>query len=74
MGLGKDAMYHLNNYQDFCTECCNKCTTVPDGYCPSYCLVLQKGALIPFEKIQNKYIQYQGDINKVCRYIKGAKV
>ena len=71
MGLTeKQRQYHLVSYQDFCTECCNKCSAVPDGYCPSYCLILQKGALIPFEKIQEAYIRNKGDLQKVCAYIR----
>lgn len=71
MGLTNEQRdYYLESYQDFCTDCCNKCATVPDGYCPSYCLILQKGALIPFEKIQEAYIRNKGDLQKVRTYIK----
>lgn len=71
MGLTeRQRQYQLESYQDFCTECCNKCTTVPDGYCPTYCLILEKGALIPFEKIQAVYIRHGGDLQKVCSYIR----
>lgn len=70
----KQRQYHLESYQDFCTDCCNKCTTVPDGYCPSYCLILQKGALIPFEKIQEAYIRNKGDLEKTIAYIKRYRI
>ena len=70
MGLGKDAKYYLSSYQEFCSQCCDHCETVPSKNCPRYCLILQKGALIPFEKIQAAYTQYKGDLRKVCAYIK----
>ncbi len=70
MGLTEEQRnYYLGSYQDFCTECCNNCAAVPDGYC-SYCLILRKGALIPFEKIQAAYIRHKGDLMKVCSYIR----
>lgn len=75
MGLTeKQRYFYLGSYQDFCTECCNNCTAVPDGYCPSYCLILEKGALIPFEKIQEAYIRYDGDLRKVLAYIRRYKL
>lgn len=68
MGLTeKQRYFYLGSYQDFCTA-------VPDGYCPSYCLILQKGALIPFEKIQETYIRNKGDLQKVCAYIRRFKL
>ncbi len=75
MGLTeRQSQYQLESYQDFCTECCNHCSTVPDGYCPSYCLILQKGALIPFEKIEEAYIRNKGDLQKVCSYIRRYRI
>ncbi len=71
MGLTEEQRnFYLGSYLDFCTECCYKCTTVPDGYCPSYCLILQKGALIPFKRIQEAYTRNKGDLQKVCSYIR----
>lgn len=64
----------IRNYDDFAIECCNQCTAIPDGYCPTECDVLAKGRNMPFEKILKKYIQYEGDLAKVFRYIRGAKV
>lgn len=71
MGLtNEQRQFYLGSYQDFCTECCNKCSTVTDRRCSSHCLILQKGELIPFEKIQEIYIRNKGDLQKVCSYIR----
>lgn len=58
----------FENIKQFCSFLCNHCDT--DGYCPTDCDLLEKAREIPFEKINNKWIEYNGDIEKVARYIK----
>lgn len=59
----------FDNIDEFCSLCCEECTAMPDGYCPSDCDFLEKARKIPFEKIVTKWIEYNGDISKVARYI-----
>lgn len=58
----------------FCNYCCNCCTSDPDGYCPSDCDLLEKARKVPFEKINAKWIEHNGNIQKVVRYIKQYKI
>ena len=58
----------FENINQFCSFLCNNCET--DGYCPSNCDFLEKVRKISFEKINNKWIEYNGDIKKLVRYIK----
>ena len=60
----------FENTNKFCSYCCEECTAMSDGYCPSDCDVLEKARKMPFEKINAKWIEHDGDIQKVVRYIK----
>ena len=53
----------------FLEKSCNNCSA-NDWYCPSYCLGLEKAKKMPFEKIQQIYAKWDGDLVKVHRYIK----
>lgn len=57
---------------DFCSYVCN-CACSNDWYCPKECELLQKTRKIPFDKINDKWIEHDGDIKKVARYIKNYK-
>ena len=52
---------------------CNNCTA-NDWYCPDDCVMLEQAKRIPFEKIQKAYARHDGELWKVARYIKQAKV
>ena len=60
-----------NNFEEFAHESCLYCSN--DWYCPSYCDVLEKAQKMDFELIRKKYIEYDGDLEKVWRYIKNTK-
>lgn len=60
-----------NNIKEFAHESCTYCSC--DWYCPSYCDVLEKAEKMDFELIRKKYIQHEGDLTKVWRYIKNTK-
>ena len=60
----------FSNIDGFCNHCCACCTAMPDGYCPSDCDILEKARKMPFEKIVAKWIEHDGDIRKVARYIR----
>lgn len=68
----KDAIEEIPTFKAFASEMCN-CCTANDWYCPSYCEELEKASKIPFEIIQSKYAEYDGNLIKVNRYIKRTK-
>lgn len=56
----------------FCYEVCTKGCGHED-YCPSECQTLQKARELDFDRIIKSYARNDGDLNKVCRYIKNQK-
>ena len=58
---------------NFCSYVCN-CACSNDWYCPKECDLLEKARKMPFEKINKKWIEHDGDIIKVERYIKQYKI
>ncbi len=60
----------FENIDQFCSYCCNCCASMPDGYCPCECELLDKARKMPLEKINTKWIEYDGDIPKIARYIR----
>lgn len=67
-----EAIKDIPNLEAYAKICCDNCTA-NDWYCPSYCSELRKASSIPFNIIQEKYAQYDGDLRKVVRYIKNTK-
>ncbi len=69
----EQAREEFENYGQFAHAVC----TVGCGhewYCPSWCDVLLKGEKMDFERILKSYARNDGDMNKVVRFIKRAKV
>ncbi len=62
----------FENIEQFCAFVCNHCDA--DNYCPTECDLLEKARKMPFEKINNKWLEYNGDIHKIARYIKQYKL
>ena len=54
---------------NFCSYVCN-CACSNDWYCPKECDMLEKARKMPFEKINKKWIEHDGNIQKLARYIK----
>ena len=52
---------------ELCVYCHNECI------CSLWCETLRKAEKM-FEKVQTAYARYDGDIVKIDRYIKGAKL
>lgn len=69
----EEAKQEIPTFDSFVDEMCNACTS--DGYCPSYayCDVIRKAEKM-FDRVQQAYARHDGDIVKVDRYIKGAKI
>lgn len=65
----EEARQDIPEFDTFRNICCNNCTA-NDWYCPSDCEMLTKGREIGYERILKAYARNDGDISKVCRYIK----
>ena len=67
----EEAKQEIPDFNTFANEFCNACTS--DTYCSFYCDTLRKAECI-FDRVQQAYARHDGDIMKVDRYIKGAKI
>ena len=67
----EEAKQEIPDFNTFANEFCNACTS--DSYCSFYCDTLKKAECI-FDRVQSAYARHNGDILKVDRYIKGAKI
>lgn len=66
----KEEMPNITHFLDMACNCC----TANDWYCPSLCNDLVKAKGMPFKKIQKVYAKHDGDIVKVCQYIRRTKI
>ena len=66
----EEAKQEIPDFNTFANEFCNVCTS--DTYCSFYCDTLKKAKNM-FDRVQQSYARYDGDIMKVDRYIKRAK-
>ncbi len=57
----------------FCDFVCYSACSCED-FCPTECELLEKARKMPLEKINDKWIEHDGDIRKVARYIKNYKI
>ena len=69
----EQARYELGDINSFCSQVCGGCTA-NDWYCPTECAVLEKARRMDFDRIVKSYARNWGDLAKVIRYIKNAKV
>lgn len=69
----EEARECIPNFKAFENEVCNSCVE-NDWYCPSRCRILEKASKLDFERIQKSYARNDGEMWKVMRYIKRAKV
>lgn len=69
----EQAREEIPDIDTFCRLCCNRCTA-NDWYCPTECEVLQKARKLDFERIIKCYTKYDGDLQKVDRYIRATKI
>lgn len=69
----EEAKEEIPTFDAFRIQCCNQCTG-NDAYCPSDCEMLEKADKLDFERIQKCYAKHDGDLRKVSRYIKQAKI
>ena len=63
----------IQDIDSFCKWVCDCCQN-NDWYCPSECDVLQKARKLNFDRIVKCYARHDGDLDKVCNYIKTTKI
>lgn len=66
MGLTEEQRnYYLRSHQELCSllEKYLYGRAIPQKF------ILSKAELIPFEKLQNAYMEYKGDLKELCYYI-----
>lgn len=68
-----EARKKLGNIDDFCKSACSVCTA-NDWYCPTECDTLRKARRMNFDRIIKSYARNDGDLSKVFRFIKEAKI
>lgn len=67
-----EAKQEIPNIDVFNRMVCNQCTA-NEWYCPTECNTLEKARHIDFERIVERYAHYDGDLQRVCRYIRQTK-
>lgn len=58
---------------NFCAYVCSGACK-EEWFCPTECELLQKARKMPLKKINTKWIEHDGDIRKVARYIKNYRI
>ena len=69
----EQARYEIGDIDSLCSQVCG-CCTANDWYCPTECAVIEKARKMDFDRIVKSYARNWGDLKKVIRYIKQAKV
>lgn len=63
----------IPDFNAFENEFCNKCVA-NDWYCPDRCRILGKALKMDFERILKSYARNDGDLTKVSRFLREAKI
>lgn len=69
----EQAREDIPDLKAFENEFCNKCVA-NDWYCPDRCRILEKALKIDFERILKSYARNDGDLTKVSRFLREAKI
>ena len=69
----QQAREDIPDIDSFCKWTCDCCQS-NDWYCPSECETLEKARKLDFDRIVKCYAEHDGDLNKVCRYIRTTKI
>ncbi len=67
-----EAKNEIPDIDIFCEAVCQYCTS-NDWYCTDYCDVLEKARTLDYKRILRAYARNDGDLDKVCRYIRRTK-
>lgn len=67
----EEAKKDIPDFDSFCYQACHRCNN--DWYCPSYRDVL-KAERMDFNRILKCYARHDGDLEKVWRWIKQARI
>lgn len=68
----EEAKEYIPDFEAYCKEACNTCKH--EYYCPQLCEELCKAERIDFNRILNCYARHDGEMYKVLRWLKQARV
>ena len=68
----EEAKKYIPDLDSFRYQACHCCKN--DWYCPSYCDVLEKAKRIDFNRILKCYARNDGEMYKVLRWLKQARI
>lgn len=69
----EEAKEYMPDFDSFCKEACHSCTA-NDWYCPDVCDMLLKASEIDYNRILKCYARNDGEIYKVLRWLKQARI
>nr|DAM56600.1 MAG TPA: hypothetical protein [Caudoviricetes sp.] len=68
----EEAKEHIPDFEAFCNMACNNCRH--DYYCPQRCKDLRKTERMDFNRILKCYARHDGEMYKVFRWLKQARI
>ena len=68
----EEAKKDIPDLDSFCYQACHSCNN--DWYCPSYCDILKKARQMDFNRILKRYARNDGEMYKVLRWLKQARI
>ena len=69
----EEAKEYIPDFDSFCKEACAVCTA-NDWYCPDVCDTLLKAGELDYERILKCYARNDGEMYKVLRWLKQARI
>ena len=68
----EEAKEYIPDFDSFCKEACDNCGT--EWHCPDYCDLLEKAERMDFNRILKCYARNDGEMYKVLRWLKQARI
>lgn len=68
----EEAKEYIPDFEAFCKEACATCTE--EWYCPHNCEILSKATKMDFNRILKCYARHDGEMYKVLRWLKQARI
>lgn len=69
----EEAKEYMPDIEAFRNEACHRCTA-NDWYCPDVCDMLLKAGELDYERILKCYARNDGEMYKVFRWLKQARI
>lgn len=68
----EEAKEYIPDFDTFCGQACFCCNN--EWFCPTYCDVLEKASRIDFNRILKCYARHDGEMHKILRWLKQARI